>query len=244
MNHLNLASKRQGSFTDVLNSNKPSSKSKFRSLLNSEQVENADVVIQLATFTTAPRRILIAKHKLEQPVMLDAIYTSTMFAKYLGGRKVTSRALIDVSAEKELKQEVIMAVSEVMVEQNTDGFTTVTNRKKKGKQPQSNHARNIEGLKLNKPKATFVYRPKISEPARTMETTSDDIDLFKIKNQFDSLRDQDDLLKENELGKTSGANAMNKDTNLNEDSESDVEEVYVENDSKGASTPSPDVNNV
>ncbi|GJX76494.1 hypothetical protein Tco_0323305 [Tanacetum coccineum] len=222
MNHLNLASKRQGSFTDVLNSNKPSSKSKFRSLLNSEQVENADVVIQLATFTTAPRRILIAKHKLEQPVMLDAIYTSTMFAKYLGGRKVTSRALIDVSAEKELKQEVIMAVSEV------EGTTPWK----------------IEGLKLNKPKATFVYRPKISEPARTMETTSDDIDLFKIKNQFDSLRDQDDLLKENELGKTSGANAMNKDTNLNEDSESDVEEVYVENDSKGASTPSPDVNNV
>ncbi|GKC78048.1 hypothetical protein Tco_1128822 [Tanacetum coccineum] len=58
----------------------------------------------------------------------------------------------------------------------------------------------IEGLKLNKPKATFVYRPKISEPARTMEMTSDDIDLFKLKNQFDSLRDQDDLLKENEVG--------------------------------------------
>ncbi|GJS50258.1 reverse transcriptase domain-containing protein [Tanacetum coccineum] len=96
--------------------------------------------------------------------------------------------------------------------------------KKKWKTTKSNHARKIEGLKLNKPKATFVYRPKISEPARTMETTSDDIDLFKIKNQFDSLRDQDDLLKENELGKTSGANAMNKDTNLNEDSESDVEE--------------------
>ncbi|GJR54181.1 hypothetical protein Tco_1404702 [Tanacetum coccineum] len=368
----NLASKRQGSFADVLNNN-PSSKSKFRSLLNSEKVENADVVLPLATFTAAQQRyanslvgyfvgknvafplvqnyvsntwskfgfqkvikdedgffffkftslsgleqvleqgpwlirnipIILTKwspnlaltkdkvtkvpvwvkmHKVPvvaysedglsliatqigKPVMLDA-FTSTMCADPWG-RMGYARALIEVSAEKELKQEVIMAVPEVegtghihvkiqveyewkpplchechvfghnleqcpkhvvepvkvTVEQNTDGFTTVTNRKKKGKQPQSNHARKIEGLKLNKPKATFVYRPKISEPARTMETTSDDIDLFKLKNQFDSLRDQDDLLKENEVGETSGANAMNKDTNLNEDSESDVEEV-------------------
>ncbi|GKC36570.1 hypothetical protein Tco_1048954 [Tanacetum coccineum] len=48
----------------------------------------------------------------------------------------------------------------------------------------------------------------------------------------------------NEVGETSSAYAMNKDANLNKDSESDVEEVYVENDPKGASTPSPDVNNV
>ncbi|GJS50257.1 retrovirus-related pol polyprotein from transposon TNT 1-94 [Tanacetum coccineum] len=45
-----------GSFADVLNSNKPSSKSKFRSLLNSEQVENADVVLPLAIFTAAQQR--------------------------------------------------------------------------------------------------------------------------------------------------------------------------------------------
>ncbi|GJT82600.1 hypothetical protein Tco_1056942, partial [Tanacetum coccineum] len=162
-----------------------------------------------------------------KPVMLDA-FTSTMCADPWG-RMGYARALIEVSAEKELKQEVIMAVPEeegtghihvkiqveyewkpplcdechvfghnleqcpkhvvepvkVTMEQNTDGFTTVTNRKKKGKQPQTNHARKIEGLKLNKPKATFVYRPKISEPARTMETNSDDIDLFTLKNQFD-----------------------------------------------------------
>ncbi|GJR79370.1 hypothetical protein Tco_0150155 [Tanacetum coccineum] len=368
----NLASKRQGSFADVLNNN-PSSKSKFRSLLNSEKVENADVVLPLATFTAAQQRyanslvgyfvgknvafplvqnyvsntwskfgfqkvikdedgffffkftslsgleqvleqgpwlirnipIILTKwspnlaltkdkvtkvpvwvkmHKVPvvaysedglsliatqigKPVMLDA-FTSTMCADPWG-RMGYARALIEVSAEKELKQEVIMAVPEeegtghihvkiqveyewkpplcdechvfghnleqcpkhvvepvkVTMEQNTDGFTTVTNRKKKGKQPQTNHARKIEGLKLNKPKATFVYRPKISEPARTMETNSDDIDLFTLKNQFDSLRDQDDLLKENEVGETSSAYAMNKDTNLNEDSESDVEEV-------------------
>ncbi|GJV95333.1 reverse transcriptase domain-containing protein [Tanacetum coccineum] len=151
--------------------------------------------------------------------MLDALYY-TMCADL--GERDTLRCSIDVRAEKELKKVIYGCFG-------GDGgteygwFTTVTNIKRNGKQPNLIMLGD-EGLKLNKPKATFVYRPKISEPARTMETTSDDIDLFKIKNQFDSLRDQDDLLKENELGKTSGANAMNKDTNLNEDSESDVEE--------------------
>ncbi|GKA13645.1 hypothetical protein Tco_0693291 [Tanacetum coccineum] len=305
----NLASKRQGSFADVLNSNKPSSKSKFRSLLNSEQVENADVVIQLATFTTAQQRytnclvgyfvgknvafplvleqgpwlirnipIILTKwspnlaltkdkvtkvpvwvklHKVPvvaysedglsliatqigKPVMLDA-FTSTMCADPWG-RMGYARALIEVSTEKELKQEVIIDVPEV---EGTGRIHVKIQVEYEWKPPIRHEchvfghnleqcpkhvvepvkARKIEGLKLNNPKATFVYRPKISEPARIMETTSDDIDLFKLKNQFDSLRDQDDLLKENEVGETSGANAMNKDTNLNEDSESNVKEI-------------------
>ncbi|GJY07016.1 hypothetical protein Tco_0374070 [Tanacetum coccineum] len=248
--------------------------------LGDPNVENADVVLPLATFTAAQQRYanslvgyfvgknvafpLVQNYVLEQgpwlirnipiiltkwspnlaltkdkmdlsliatqigkPVMLDA-FTSTMCADPWG-RMGYARALIEVSAEKELKQNPLWLFTEeevqVTMEQNTDGFTTVTNRKKKGKQPQTNHARKIEGLKLNKPKATFVYRHQISEPARTMETNSDDIDLFTLKNQFDSLRDQDDLLKENEVGETSSAYAMNKDTNLNEDSESVFEEV-------------------
>ncbi|GJX67679.1 protein LAZ1 [Tanacetum coccineum] len=102
---------------------------------------------------------------------------------------------------------------------NTGWFTTVTNRKKKGKQPQTNHARKIEGLKLNKPKATFVYRPKISEPARTMETNSDDIDLFTLKNQFD----------------------FTSILTLNEDFESEVEEgVCGGMILRGKHSPSPD----
>ncbi|GKB90550.1 reverse transcriptase zinc-binding domain-containing protein [Tanacetum coccineum] len=74
----------------------------------------------------------------------------------------------------------------------------VTNRKKKGKQTQNTPARNIEGVKMNKPRSTFVYRPKISELARTIETESENIDLFKLKNQFDSLRNQDDTIMETE----------------------------------------------
>ncbi|GJT14818.1 retrovirus-related pol polyprotein from transposon TNT 1-94 [Tanacetum coccineum] len=121
--------------------------------------------------------------QIRKPVMLDA-FTSIMCADPLG-RMGYARALIEVSAEKELKQEVIMAVPEV----EEYGWLYVTNRKRK------------------------------EQPIEIM--------LGRLKNQFDSLRDQDDLLKENEVGETSSAYAMNKDTNLNEDSESDVEEVIA-----------------
>ncbi|GKA88593.1 trichome birefringence-like protein 3 [Tanacetum coccineum] len=219
-------------------------------------------------------------------VMLDAC-TSTMCADPCG-RMGYVRALIQVSVEKELKQEVIMVVPEVEgmghtnvkiqveyewkpplchdchvfghnddqcpkhvvetvtvnLEEENDGFTTVTNRKKKGKQPQ---ARKIEGVKINKPKDTFIYRPKVYEPARTMEIKRDDIDVFKLKNQFDSLRNQDDLLMEKDVGESSGANIKDKvNDDLDTDSKSEVKEVFVEkaNNPKGASTPLPDGLNV
>ncbi|GJW85217.1 hypothetical protein Tco_0158362 [Tanacetum coccineum] len=99
----------------------------------------------------------------------------------------------------------------------------VTNRKKKGKQTQNTPARKIKGVKMNKPRSTFVYRPKISKPARTMETESENIDLFKLKNQFDLLRNQDDTIMETDVGDLSG---LNKGTTINDsDSESEVEEL-------------------
>nr|GEU70751.1 hypothetical protein [Tanacetum cinerariifolium] len=215
----NCAPMNQGSFDDALNSNKPSSKSKFRSFFISEQVENANVVLSLATFTAAQQRMRFA------------------------------RALIMVSAKKELKQEVIMVVLEVEGTGHTHVKIQVKyewkpplcnechvfrhNLKQCPKhvvepvKPQANQERKIKGLKLNKPKATFMYRPKVFEPASTIEATGDDIDLLKLKNQFDSLRDQDDLIKENKVGETSGANANDNDTNQDEDLESDVEEIYL-----------------
>nr|GEU84747.1 hypothetical protein [Tanacetum cinerariifolium] len=175
-----------------------------------------------------------------KPVMLDA-FTSTMCADPWG-RMRYARALIMVSAKKELKQEVIMVVLEV----ECTGHTHVKIQVKyEWKPPLCNEchvfrhnleqypkhvaklvkARKIKGLNLNKPKATFVYQPKVSELASTIEAIGDDIDLLKFKNQFDSLRDQDDLIKENEVGETSGANANDNDTNQDEDLESDVEEA-------------------
>ncbi|GKE04431.1 RNA-directed DNA polymerase, eukaryota, reverse transcriptase zinc-binding domain protein, partial [Tanacetum coccineum] len=49
----------------------------------------------------------------------------------------------------------VVETVKVNVEDKDDGFTMVTNQKKKAKQP---WARKIEGVKINKPKATFVYR--------------------------------------------------------------------------------------
>ncbi|GKA75354.1 zinc knuckle CX2CX4HX4C containing protein [Tanacetum coccineum] len=48
----------------------------------------------------------------------------------------------------------------VAKDKQDDDFTVVTNRKNKGKKADNNHPRCVEGLKLNKPKATFVYRQK------------------------------------------------------------------------------------
>ncbi|GJS26094.1 hypothetical protein Tco_0486714 [Tanacetum coccineum] len=307
----NLAGK--GSFTEVVNSEKPSKKSKFKILINSEHVENADFVLLLATLTAAQQRytnslvgyfagknvafplvqnyvtntwgkfgfqkvikdedgffyfkfssltgleqvleqgpwlirnipiiptkwslnlslekdkvtkilVWVKMHKVPvvaysedglsliatqvgKPVMLDAC-TSTMCSDPWG-RIGYARALIEVSTKKELKKrhnvdlcpKCVVEIAKVNVEDKDDGFTTVTNRKKKAKQPQ---AKKIKGVKINKPKATFV---------------------------------------ENDIGETSRANLkdqVNKD--LNNDSESEIEVIVVEsvNNPKGASTPSSD----
>ncbi|GJS75277.1 hypothetical protein Tco_0725158 [Tanacetum coccineum] len=222
-----------------------------------------------------------------KPIMLDA-FTSAMCADSWG-RLGFARALIEVSAETELKKEVIMAVPMVedtgytkeriqveyewtpplclkchvfghSIEQcpkcvieptkattdaQEDGFTTVQNRKKKGKAKENSNARQYEGLKLNKPKSTFVYRQK--QPAKA--TNKDEINIIKLKNHFDALHDQEDLIKECDVGESrrqNGSTGIHVDPEPNSlDSDSKVEEVYAESvtnvvKSKGASTPSSD----
>ncbi|GJS03919.1 hypothetical protein Tco_0320427 [Tanacetum coccineum] len=74
--------------------------------------------------------------------------------------------------------------------------------------------------------------------AHTMETEKENIDLFKLKNQFDSLRSQDDTIVDTKVGESCMMNEVtaNRDT----DSESEVEEIEVNGKPKGASTPSFD----
>ncbi|GJV92530.1 protein LAZ1 [Tanacetum coccineum] len=280
----NFVSLNTSSFADVLNSNKESRKSKFRALLNPEQVANADFVLPLTMLTKVKKDeddffffkfaslagleqvleqgpwlicnipmiltkwspnlsltkdkvtkvpVWVKLHKVPviaysedglsliatqigQPVMLDA-FTSTICGDPWG-RMGYTRALIEVSADKELKQEVIMVVPEVVdtakvdpVDEGNDGFTMVS--------------RKIEDVKINKIRSTFIYRPKVSEPARTMEIEKENIDLFKLKYQFDSLRTQDDTIVETKVGESSMMNEVTakRDT----DSESEVEEIEV-----------------
>ncbi|GJW68309.1 hypothetical protein Tco_0122733 [Tanacetum coccineum] len=325
-----------GSFSDVVNADKPGTKLKFRALQNSKKVANADIVLPMATLTVAQKRyanslvgyfvgknvafplvqnyvtntcgkfgfqkvikdedgffffkfallsgveqvleqgpwlirnipIILTKwspnlsltkdkvskvpvwvkmHKVPvvaysedglsliatqvgKPVMLDAC-TSTIYKPPL-----CHDCHVFGHNDDQCPKRVIETVT-VNLEEENDRFTTITNRKKKGKQPQ---ARKIEGVNINKPKATFIYRPKVSAPAGTMETESDDIDVFKLKNQFDSLRNQDDFLMEKEVGESSGANIKDKvNDDLDTDSESEVEDVFVEkvNNPKGQALP-------
>ncbi|GJS48549.1 retrovirus-related pol polyprotein from transposon TNT 1-94 [Tanacetum coccineum] len=52
----NPKSMNKGSFVEILNFEKPQSMSKYRTLVNSEQVENVDVVLPLAAVTAAQQR--------------------------------------------------------------------------------------------------------------------------------------------------------------------------------------------
>nr|GEX45575.1 hypothetical protein [Tanacetum cinerariifolium] len=85
----------------------------------------------------------------------------------------------------------------------------------------------IEGLRFNKPKTTFVYRPKQPQPTVAKPLVDEPINIVELKNQFDVLRDQVDLLREVNVGESSGrtdkSNMNKKDASYGSDSESQVE---------------------
>ncbi|GJR74108.1 hypothetical protein Tco_0086473 [Tanacetum coccineum] len=71
----------------------------------------------------------------------------------------------------------------------------------------------------------------------------------RLKNLFEKLQDQEDDIFIASCGESSGGNTMTKDSQCNEDTDSEVEETFVETNPyivkpKGASTPSNDVSNV
>ncbi|GKE31826.1 hypothetical protein Tco_1451148 [Tanacetum coccineum] len=174
-----------------------------------------------------------------KPIMLDA-FTSAMCVDPWG-RIGFARALIEVSTEKELKEEVIMAVpfedgigcTKERIRTSGDGFTTVTSKKKnKGKAQIGGNTKKSNGFKVNNLNANLQYRPvtvQKDNSAKTNEDPSveDPNSVFISPNSFDALCDNDDSVKDEE------------------DSDSEVEESYVVYDSntiviKGASTPSND----
>ncbi|GJX65010.1 hypothetical protein Tco_0299353 [Tanacetum coccineum] len=68
---------------------------------------------------------------------------------------------------------------------------------------------------------------RVDKPARTIETTTEEINLLKLKNSFDSLRDQNDTLRENKVGESNGGISIMKGADVNDltevDSDSEVE---------------------
>ncbi|GJT36585.1 zinc knuckle CX2CX4HX4C containing protein [Tanacetum coccineum] len=222
--------------------------------------------------------------QLGKPIMLDR-YTSNMCVNFWG-RNSYARALIEVSAEKELMESIVIAipidnglgntletievkyewkpprcttyktfdhqddkchkrvieVEKTSTDDQNDGFTMVTNKKKKEKSKDNSQPRQIEGLKLNKPKPTFVYRPKPVQNSKP-DKTKDDVNLVQLKNNFDALRDQDDLITIATVGDTSTGIQYSTLHDNNDDTDSEGEEMILE-EPKGASTPSSSVPDV
>ncbi|GJT37264.1 zinc knuckle CX2CX4HX4C containing protein [Tanacetum coccineum] len=215
--------------------------------------------------------------QLGKPIMLDG-YTSNMCVNSWG-RNSYARALIEVSAEKELMDSIVIAipidnglrhtletieveyewkpprcatcktfyhqddkcpkrvieVEKTSTDDQNDGFTMVTNKKKKGKSKDNSQPRQIEGLKLNKLKPTFVYHPKPVQNYKP-DKTKDDVNLVQLKNNFDALRDQDDLITVATVGETSTGIQYSTLHDNNDDTDSEVEEMILE-EPKGQALP-------
>ncbi|GKD44485.1 trichome birefringence-like protein 3, partial [Tanacetum coccineum] len=131
-----------------------------------------------------------------------------------------------------------------------DGFTTVRNRRSKGKKSDVERPRNIEGIKLNKPKPNFMWSVKSNQNVtKPTNTSTDDINIITLKNNFNALQDQDDVFIVNDVGASSSGNKVTTEhVKVDQvahdcDSDSEVEEVANEFELKddifkGASTPS------
>nr|GEY45119.1 hypothetical protein [Tanacetum cinerariifolium] len=145
-----------------------------------------------------------------------------------------ARALVEVAADKELKEEIIMVVPKLEDDGHTiklepanepvdsgDGFTVVQNRIRKGKKINNGPSRQIDGLKL-------------------------------IKNHFTILQDDDDVTISKDKGTSSsgdnGCGDNDKLISTSLDNDNEVEDLGNEfeagNANKGASTPSETVSNV
>ncbi|GJV01912.1 hypothetical protein Tco_1335481 [Tanacetum coccineum] len=209
------------------------------------------------------------------PITLDA-FTSDMCVNPWGHIGF-ARALIEVSTENDLKKEVILAVPL----EDGKGHTNVTIKVEyKWKPPLCLDCHcfghdgvncpkkivakvsKIEGIKFNKPKSSFVYRPKKASSNTTSDTNQPSsskvsldapinlVDLnvpkesvVKLKNSFDALNE--DEMVTNDSGQNS-ISIINESDSEDIDEEITMEEQQGDDrmNTKGASTPVDSVLNV
>ncbi|GJS41528.1 zinc knuckle CX2CX4HX4C containing protein [Tanacetum coccineum] len=133
-----------------------------------------------------------------------------------------------------------------------DGFITVTRKGGKMKEGAKQQPRRIDGVRLNKPKSTYYFRPvhKHAKPASNSNeaSTSTPVNIFTLKNSFNALQKEDASFEQDHLDpKVGRENKMAKSNEVNGGYDSDreeVEDVYDETteskdqiESKEASTP-------
>nr|GEU42292.1 putative reverse transcriptase domain-containing protein [Tanacetum cinerariifolium] len=124
--------------------------------------------------------------QIRRPIMVDS-FTSKM-CNATWGRMGYARALIEISADKALKQELVMAAHDAvklsfnfgLEIMQQDRFTTVTHKKKKTKNQVNVQPKQFSGLKLNKPTSTMVWNKKVTQTRRVEKGES-----FNAQNHKD-----------------------------------------------------------
>ncbi|GJU34638.1 uncharacterized protein Tco_1182992 [Tanacetum coccineum] len=228
--------------------------------------------------------------KLGRHIMLGA-YTSLMCMESWG-RTSFARALIEITSNQELKDNLVVAIPRingtghtmesirveyewkpprcevckifgditkqcpksikpVRVEDDMEGFTTVACKGGKGKNNDRTNPKLVDGIRLNKSKPNFYYRPVQKQKQKdTKDPTTDSVNIFELKNSYDALRNMDFVCGNsgpNELN--TGDTSSSKKVNELQSNEEEVEDVFDETatfmkpldssckNQKGASTP-------
>ncbi|GJY67502.1 hypothetical protein Tco_0469740, partial [Tanacetum coccineum] len=191
--------------------------------------------------------------KMAIPIIDGEGYTmETMKVEYDRKPPCCSECHVFGHADEQCPKRVVEAVKETNVDPE-EGFTTVRNRKRKGKKVDNGQPRHIEGLILNKPRPNYVWNVKVNQPTKPKPIPKShvdaDVNYVKLNNAFTALQEQDEILSVNNGGESSKVNdslkVMENSDATQVDSDSEVEETYTEFDTtrvtnKGASTPSTD----
>ncbi|GJR80253.1 reverse transcriptase domain, reverse transcriptase zinc-binding domain protein [Tanacetum coccineum] len=264
-------------------------------LLRKDEIKSAPVWIKLhhvPIVAYSEVGLSLITTQIGRPIMLDT-YTSSMCLKSWG-RKEYARALVEVLAEEELLESLVVAipkndgkghtlatisieyewkpprcgvckvfdhvedkcpkvVKSVVVEESTknddDGFTEVKKKKHKPKQPKQ-----VEGVRLSKPKPNFYYRRvekgenSIANAAMDDKKKKEPItkDTTKVSNSFSALVTADD--DDTDWGDKEHWKELN--SRVNESDSEEVEEIVMEDRHgnvvagyTGASTPGVNVSN-
>ncbi|GKF09835.1 hypothetical protein Tco_0044059 [Tanacetum coccineum] len=145
----------------------------------------------------------------------------------------------------------VVATIPVTGEAKSEGFTTITNKRRKGKKQVNNIVNKPVGVgvRLSKPK-TFEYCLVVAPKHATNEVTTKPAVDIQTNNPFDALHDDDVCQgKEGESSSTGkGEGLFSSHNESNDELDSEVEETFVVEtltvNLKGASTPCNDVLNV
>ncbi|GJX76948.1 hypothetical protein Tco_0323759 [Tanacetum coccineum] len=239
--------------------------------MDKDEVRNAPIWVKLhhvPIVAYSEIGLSLITTQIGRPIMLDT-YTSSMCLRSWG-RNEYSRALIEVSAAEELMDEMVIAIplsdskghslATIDIEydwkpprlveaatSNDDGFTVVKKKKAKAKQP-----RQIEGIRLTKPKTNIQYR-KVEKGNSSQAKTTIDPPLAFVQTKVMKVNSTPAVNVTNSFSALEGADEDTTDwgtkekwkdvTHVINESDSEVEEMILEDKhgnrmvSEGTSTP-------